>query len=73
MRKQKDRREAPVPAQEEDFQMIGSGSLSDASSSGETGETQPFAVTPLHAQTKRHAKQKEIRRRYPTSHKSQWL
>ena len=32
--------------------MIGSGSLSDASSSDEAGETQPLAVTPLQAKPK---------------------
>lgn len=52
MRKQKGRREAPVPAQEEDFQIMDSGSLSDASSSDETGEAQPLAVTPLQAKQK---------------------
>ena len=52
MRKQKGRREAPVPAQEEDFQIMDSGSLSDASSSDETGGTQPLAVTPLQAKQK---------------------
>ena len=61
MRKQKGRREAPVPAQEEDFQMIGSGSLSDASSSDEAGETQPLAVTPL--QAKQKGKQSKSKRK----------
>ena len=72
--KERNSREAPDMSDEE-FQVVSSESSSDASCIDGDGGTQPSPATPLHAQPQKHAGRKERRRgkKYPTSHKCQWL